>query len=59
MSNRNRRRGAAPLAQHHYPTDVLAVAGVTRLRQVRAGRRRLTAKQRRAIRMFARDRVAA
>ena len=58
MSNRNRRRGAAPLAQH-YPTDVLAVAGVTNLRQVRAGRRRLTAKQRRAIRMFARDRVAA
>lgn len=54
MSNRNRRRGAAPLAQHHYPTDVLAVAGVTHLRQVRAGRRRLTAKQQRALQMIRR-----
>lgn len=33
------------------PVEWLAVAGVTHLREVRAGKRRLTAKQQRALRI--------
>lgn len=52
MTNRPSYRDMNPAPP---PTELLAVAGlaVTHLREVRAGRRRITAKQQRALRIAA------